>query len=251
MLSVFICEKDERYQKKLFRFIHNHIALKNYDMEIALCSPNPNEIIRLIENTKTHGLYFLDIELAGGKNGLEAARLIRKHDPRGFIVFVTANSGYMRLTFEYKVEALSYIEKTDEKIVREKIGECIDDAYNKHVSRPHDGCYIFKGQNGRRISCEFEDILFFETESSGSKQIVLHTKKRRYKFYNTVGEIIKELPIGLFSHCHKSYIVNVGNLTEEAVIGLRQGKNELLMPDGEVCLVSTRRRSGLIKLLDS
>jgi two-component system response regulator AgrA len=211
MLSVFVCENDKHYQKKLLGFIHSHIG--KFDMEITLCTKNPIKIIRHIENTKVHGLYFL--ELGGKTDGLEAAKLIRKHDPRGFIVFIATNPDYMPLTFEHKVEALSYIQKTDEKTVCQKIGECIEDAYHKHVSRPNDGCYIFKGQNGQRISCCFDDILFFETESPSSKRVILHTKKRQYIFYNTFGEIIKELPIGLFFHCHKSYIVNVGNLTED------------------------------------
>jgi len=157
----------------------------------------------------------------------------------------------MSLTFEYKVEALSYIQKTDEKVVRQKVCECIEDAYDKHVSRPRVGSFIFKGQNGLRVSCGFDDILFFETESPSSKRVILHTKKRQYKFYNTFGEIIKELPIGLFFHCHKSYIINVGNLTEKSVMELRQGKDKVTMQNGAVCLVSTRRRSGLIKLLSS
>ncbi|MCL2198918.1 MAG: LytTR family DNA-binding domain-containing protein [Defluviitaleaceae bacterium] len=215
-------------------------------MEIALCTSSPIKIIRHIADTKVNGLYFLEL---GDDAGLEAAKLVRRHDPRGFIVFIAANAEYMPLTFEHKVEALSYIEKTDEKTVRLKVEECMEYAYDKHVSRPHDGCYIFKGINGQRISCGYDEILFFETESPSTKRIILHTKNRQYIFYNTLGEIAKELPIGLFFHCHKSYIINVGNLEEDTIMELRQGKNTLTLPGEKTCLVSTRKRSGLLRLL--
>lgn len=245
MLSVFVCEKNRRYRETLFNFIHTHIIEKKFDMEIALCTANPAGILRHIAAAKVHGLYFL--ALGDGENGIEAAREIRKYDPRGFIVFLAASAEYLPLTFEYKVEALAYIQK-EEKSLRQKITECLEDAYDKHVSRPNGSCYIFKGENGRRISCEFDDILFFETEAP--KRVILHTKKRRYKFYGTFSEIVQALPVGLFFPCHKSYIINVSNIDESAAQDLRLGKDKIIMPDGAACQVSARKKGGLLKLLE-
>ncbi|MCL1862486.1 MAG: LytTR family DNA-binding domain-containing protein [Defluviitaleaceae bacterium] len=228
----------------LYNCIHNQT--ERFDIEIVLCTSSPVKIIRHITDTKINGLYFLEL---GDGAGLEAAKLIRQHDPRGFIVFIAEHADYMPLTFEHKVEALSYIEKTDEKSVRQKVQECIEYAYDKHVSRPYDGNYIFKAINGQRISCGYDEILFFEIESPSTKRIILHTKNRQYIFYNTLSEIAKELPIGLFFHCHKSYIINVGNLKEDTIIELRQGKNILTLPGDKTCLVSTRKKSGLLRLL--
>ncbi|MCL1845118.1 MAG: LytTR family DNA-binding domain-containing protein [Defluviitaleaceae bacterium] len=246
MLSVFLCENNN--SDTLFKCIHSHIGKKRLDMEISICTGNPRKIIFHIEQFRVNGLYFLEL---GGNFDIEAARMIRRYDPRGFIVFLADNADFLPLTFEYKLEALAYIQRTDEDEMCRQICECIDDAYDKHVSRPPNGSFVFKEQSGGRISCCLDDILFFETENSGSKLIVLHTKKRRYRLYGTVADVLQELPGGLFFRCHKSCIVNVSNIPKTAVHDLRQGKYALEMTEGgAVCHVSARKKSGLLKLLD-
>jgi len=251
VLSVFICDDEQYYRNLIFGFIQNYIIMEEIDMEIALCTADPAKIIQHLERNKINGLYFLDVELEGGYNGIEMARRIRKHDPRGFIVFVSAHPRYMSLTFEYKVEALSYIHKTDDKTIQKNIHDCIENAYAKYVSRPGEGSYIFKSQNGSLVSCGFDDILFIETEPQNTKRVILHTKKRQHRFYSTLDEISKELPVGLFFRCHKSFIVNTKNIAEKAAEDLRGGEDRIIMQNGLACLVSTRKKHGLLKLLES
>ncbi|MCL1884251.1 MAG: LytTR family DNA-binding domain-containing protein [Defluviitaleaceae bacterium] len=255
MLSVFLFGNNRSFIEFVIKSIHTHVELKKLDMEISLCTSNPERIITFIEGTQTNGLYFLELEEGEWDNpdtkGLETARLIRKHDPRGFIVFIATSPDFLPLTFKYKLEALAYIQKSDDTTVRQQICECIDDAYDKHVSRAQSGNFIFKEQSGSRISCAFDDILFFETESSSSKLIILHTQKRRYKFYSTMNEIIKELPVGLFFRSHKSFVINVGHLPKDSASDLRKGKDSVIMPNGEICYISARRKGGLLKLLES
>ncbi|MCL1842723.1 MAG: LytTR family DNA-binding domain-containing protein [Defluviitaleaceae bacterium] len=253
MLSVFICEDNQPYREMLLDCIEKFIAIKNFDMEVSLCTHNPAEILNHI-GKNVNGLYFLDVEIANlvtgdVVNGVELAQAIRERDPRGFIVFITAHPRYISLTFEYKVEALAYIHKAEGENVRNKIHDCIENAYNKHVSRADEGYFIFQARYGLLVSCGYDDILFFETQSSN--RIILHARKRQYKFYSTLEKIIKELPFGLFFHCHKSYIINVSNLTEKAVFDLRRGNDRIIMPNGSACLVSSRKKSGLIKLLET
>ena len=235
----------------LHKNISEFIFVKKYDMEIVTCSDDPSEIIDYIKNTKVNGLYFLDVEISGGYNGVEVAKAIRQHDPRGFIVFVTAHKRYMSLTFELKVEALAYVYKDDEDTVCGSVFECINDAYQKHVARSDDGCYIIKTHDGRQVSFLFDDILFFEKDQPGTNRVIVHTIKRNYSFYGTLDGISGTLPIGLFYRCHQSYIVNANNITERCRVALNQGAGNMMMPNGVVCQVSTRKIKGLIKLLDS
>jgi two-component system response regulator AgrA len=254
MLSVFLYGKS-RSLEVAYKAVHSYIKAQKYDMEIIITTNDPGKIIKYIAKNKSNGLYILELQPgewdSSEAQGLEAARLIRKHDPRGFIVFLASSPDFLPLTFEYKLEALAYIQKSDEIAMSRQICECIDDSYQKHVSRAQGGNYIFKEQGGGRISCALDDILFFETESPNTKLIILHAKKRCYKFYGTINEIVKELPVGLFFRCHKSFIVNVGNLTEEQIAEIRLGRDNIAMPDGAICCISARRKSGLTKLLDS
>jgi len=227
--------------------------MEDYDMELTLCTPNPAEIIDYIKSNEVSGLYILDVELENGENGVELARTIRQYDPRGFIAFVTAHPHYIYKTFEYQVEAMAYIQKTDnECVVCQKVAECIKNAYKKHVSRAYATPFIFKSANGRTVSCEYGDILFFETDvQKDAKRIILHTKNRQYTFYGTIKELAKELPNGHFLKCHKSSIVNVDNLIEDCKEDLEQGKDYMLMSNGAECPVSTRKRRALLKLMEA
>jgi two-component system response regulator AgrA len=251
MLSVFVCEDDPLYRRKISEFIQNYISIEELDIEFTLCTSDPTKIVRHIKANKVTGLYFLDVELECGYNGVGLAKTIRQHDPRGFIVFVTAHPRYMSLTFEYKIEALAYIRKEEPGVVMQKITDCIRDAYNKHVSRSYDGCFIFKTISDRKVSCLYSDILFFGTDAPGTKRIIAHTKKRQYVFYGSLDEILSSLPFGLFYKCHKSYVVNVGQLTEKNKHEIIQGKDCFVMTNGSACAVSARKRSGLIKLIES
>jgi len=251
MLSVLICEDDRNYQNILTRYIQDYINMEELDIEIALCTSDPSKIIEYIKEYSVKGIYFLDVALDDGYNGVELAKYIRQYDPRGFIVFITSYIQYMPLTFEYKVEALAYIQKSDMDTVRQKVFECIQNAYQKHVSRADNGYYVFKTQSGRFVSCEYEDILFFETDPLGKRLLILHTKKRHYTIQTTLQNLTAELPAGLFFKTHKSYIVNINSITSSCIDDLNQGKDRMIMPDGTECLVSIRNRRSLQKLLNS
>jgi len=250
MLTIYICEDDERYRKMMADCIKDYIVVNEVDVEIALCTSDPSKIIDHIQQHKVTGLYFLDIELEGGYNGVEAAQIIRRHDPRGFIVFVTAHPRYLSLTFKYKVETLDYIHKGKVQEVRDRIGECIENAYSKHISHSDAGNLLFKLKSGLEISCRLDEILFFETEKGSTKHLFLHTKKRLHTLNGTLSKLIEELPFG-FYQCHQSFIINVATLTESAIGALRQGECTIVMPTGARCHVSQRKKAGLLKLIDA
>jgi len=246
VLSIFVCEDDHRFRQELSARIQKHINMEELDIEFTLCTSDPAQIIQFIAKNKVNGLYFLDIELEGGYNGVDIAKKIRQYDPRGFIVFITSHPRYMSLTFEYKVEALAYIHKETVDNIQQRIYDCISDAYDKHVSRPYDGCYIFKTSGGQKVSCLYNDILFFETDK-GTKRIIMHTQKRQYVFYGWLDDMIKSLPSGLFYQCHKSYVVNISHVTDSCIYDLKQGKGYMTMSNGSKCLVSSRKKNGLLK----
>ena len=250
MISVFICEDNDYYKDMLHECIKKYIDFEELDVELELSTGEPEKIINCIKGRKLNGLYFLDIELGGGYNGIDIAKEIRQHDPRGFIVFITSHQSYMHLTFEYKIEALAYIRKANgEDDVRQEVCRCIENAYKKHLSRVNDDCYIFiKTQNGL-VSCEYEDILFFQTDSTDSRRVIVHTKKRQHTFYNSLDNLFKTLPKDIFFKCHKSYILNMTNIPKKDGSILIQDNGKIIMQNGAECFVSTRNKSALLKRL--
>ena len=250
MLHFFVCDDDDKYLQMITESVRGNIDFEEYDIDFALSTKDPAELVEYVKQNKVNGLYFLDIEFACGYNGVDVARQIREHDPRGFIVFVTAHESYMQLTFDYKVEPLDYIRKTNDAEIKEKVYECIKNAYKKFVTRQHDPSFVFKAKGGRRVSCFHDQILYFETDRDGEKRIVMHTEKRQYVFYDTLKNVATSLSSGLFFDCHKSYIVNVSKITKEGRIGLKSGNNYIIMPNGNICYVAARKRRLLVKLVD-
>lgn len=135
MLKVFICEDNKEERERFSKIISDIILIENYDIELELVSSNPNELINHIAKNDFSGLYFLDIDLKSEINGIELAAKIRKYDSRGFIVFITTHAEMSYLTFIYKVEAMDYIIKDDYNRIRERIGQCIEDANTKYSAK--------------------------------------------------------------------------------------------------------------------
>lgn len=252
MLSVYVCEDNLSFRKFLTQCIQNYIEGNDLDMELVMSTDDPKKVLNHIEEYNSKGLYFLDIELGGGRNGVLLANKIRHLDPRGFVVFITSYAQYLPLTFEYKVEALEYITKTEGDVkVLERVMSCMENAFQKHISRSDSGTLILLEQNGKHLSCTFDEIICLRTGSRGSNLVSVHTKKRVFMVRDSLSSISKKLPHGQFFQCHQSFIINTAAVPDSALIALNQGNNEFYMPDGTLCKVSFRNRHGFIKLLSS
>ena len=250
MVSVFVCENDSRYLKHITDCIEKLILIDELDLKLELTVSDPAEIIKFIKNKKVDGLYFLDIELDNGQNGIDLAREIREYDPVGTVAFVTSHPDYRELTFKYNVEAVDYIQKGDEEELYQRVKACINRALQKYAGR-HEGLrYSFKLPKGSDVFCKYEDILFFETDPSVPHRIILHTKKKQYVYYHALDKVFSKLPKNIFFKCHRSYIVNLNNLTEVCKNELMQGKSAITMPNGAECKVSTGNRKALLKFME-
>lgn len=239
MLKVFICEDDKKQLKKLHKYVENVIFDGDLDMDISLMTNSPYDLLDFLKNNNVNGLYILDVDLKSSINGIELAEQIRKYDPRGFIVFITTHSEMSYLTFKYKVEAMDYIIKDDYIEVKNRIKECVLNAYEKYssLSNTLQNIFTFELEN-RIVSVEYDNILFFET-SHIPHRIILHAKNRQVEFYGKLKDIEKQLD-ERFCRCHESFIVNKGNIKE-----IDKSKRIIHMNNGQECLSSVR---GLRKL---
>lgn len=175
-------------------------------------------------------------------NAIEAAVLaqqIRLFDPRGFIIFITAHSELSYMTFQYRVEAMDFVLKDNPAEMDVKIRECLLNAierYTLQTNRTHKVYTIETG--GRKISIDYDDILFFETSGNAHK-VILHGKDRQIEFPGAIKELAKTLD-GDFVRCHRSFLINKKNIKEADT------KNRMIyFTNEETCLISTRMMKGL------
>lgn len=104
------CAKDDDAQRKsVVQNIHNTVLIEELDMQLLLDTSDPYKLLEMVKANQNTGIYFLDIDLKCDMNGMKLAQEIRKFDPRGFIVFITAHSELSYMTFQYRVEAMDFV----------------------------------------------------------------------------------------------------------------------------------------------
>jgi two-component system response regulator AgrA len=243
MLKVYVVEDDNNQRERLTNYIKKTIKNRNLDLEIALSTSQIKEFLYSVEGKGKRGLYFLDIDLGGDVHGLELAEFIRKHDPNGYIVFVTTHSELNLLTFKYKVEAMDFIVKDDFKEMESRIEECLvkaDEQEKGHIDLIKDMFVVDMGE--KSIVYEKENIIFFKMNGKCQK-IVLHGVNRQVEFNGNIKDI--EVKAGnRFFRVSRTALINLDHV--ETVV---RKCNYITMKNGEKCKIGIGRRSRLLKLI--
>lgn len=239
MLSVIICEDDNKQLQRMIEVVKNYILIEELDMKLVLATDNPDEVLEHVHaNPKESRLYFFDVDLNHELSGLTLASEIRKLDDIGKIVFVTTHGELSYLTFTYKVEAMDYIIKDNKEEVERRIRECMDLSVERYLMDKNTKAKRFKVKVGDTIrSIPYDEIMFFESSTS-SHRVVLHMKNRQLEFYGSIREL-EEKDECLY-RCHKSFVVNKNNIQS-----VNQTERIAEMTNGEEVLISVR---GLRKL---
>jgi len=242
MLSIIVCEDNEIQKKQIEDIIKTELINLKINLEIDICTKDYKEVIDYVKsNRKKTFIYFLDVDLKDQISGIELAKILRKYDSKGYIVFITSHSEMSLLTFEYKVQALDYIIKSDLKNIKNKVNECILEAFNDYYKNNTEEKATITINFGSRINKFYLcDILFFETTNIGHK-LRLHTINGQFEFYGR----LKELEIQLnscFYKTHRSYLVNIAT-----IISIDKKNRIIQFVNNETCFVSTMYLKGLIK----
>lgn len=234
MLDIFVCEDHDAQRRTIVQTIQNTVLIEELDMQLALDAGDPYVLLEKVKASQNTGIYFLDIDLNSSMNGMKLAQQIRLFDPRGFIIFITAHSELSYMTFQYQVEAMDFVLKDTPAEAKVKIRQCLLNAMERYAlqtSRTHKVYTIETG--GRKISIDYDDILFFET-SSNIHKVILHAKDRQIEFFSTIKDLLKAFGDD-FVRCHRSFLVNKKNIKEVDT------KNRIIhFINGETCLMSTR-----------
>lgn len=240
MLNVYVCEDNPKQLKNIVDMVSGTISIENFDMKIALYTTNPQEILAALAESSQTGLYFLDVDLKSNINGLTLAKEIRKYDPRGFIVFITTHAELSYLTFLYKVEAMDYIIKDTPNAIKERVHQCICDAYEKYTALTNKTHHNISFRIGdKHVFIKVDDIVYIEP-SPNIHKIILHTVDGMTEINVTMKELESQLD-GRFYRCHKSCIIN------KEYISVIDSKNHVvIMTNGDECPASTRLIKGLL-----
>ena len=228
MLDIYICEDNA----KQLAFLANYVSdyTKNLPATLVLATLSPAEILVKYKNTNNPALFILDIALKTEINGLELARRIREQGKKATIVFITIYPELMQLTFQYKIEALDFIVKSDN--IKTRLKECIDIAI-KRQNKTTKTLQIT--DNDEIIFLDMDDITHIETTGIRHK-LRLYTNTRAIEF-NAELKSLEEKLDERFIRCHKSCIIN-----RDKIARINKKDNTITMVNGSVCPISRSRR---------
>lgn len=236
MLPIFILEDDSMQRKQMEIAIRDYAYTKGIKIHFALVTDSPSECIQYLDlNPNIRGLYFLDINLGEGMDGLELGKHIKARDPGGRIVVVTGEAALAYFTFTYKLEALDFIVKKSISDMNIKIRRNVQVAYERFTkgsTSSYNTLDIKVG--GQQSKIPVNEVCIIETGKS-EHSLVLHTLSGRIEFTGYMREYEEEHPNLL--RAHRSFLVNMDNVKM-----YHEDKGVLEMIDGEFYKVAVRKR---------
>lgn len=229
MLNFVICDDNQNILEKLSNMLEKIFIKNNYEAQIVFKSGNSQEILNYVDSNKVDVL-FLDIKLQNDKTGLEIAEAIRKKNKDAYLIFTTGHLEFAMIAYKYKT--FDYIAKP---LTIERLEETIN--------------RLFEDINGlpkKYIKIDNKNTLIDENEiyyiKRNQMKIVFHTAEKDYEIYSSFNKISEILPKN-FIRCHKSYIVNINNITNVDSV-----ESRLYFKNNDFCDIGPKYKKELMEV---
>ncbi len=227
MIPVYICDDEQAISQRLKKIILDQIMILNSDMGPVQTADCPAGLLELQQQNMVPAIYFLDIDFPGQISGLELAQKLRRYDPRGFIVFITAHGDLAFETFRLRLEAMDYIVKGDYDAMSVRVRDCLTSIQDRLRDEPSGQgryCTLKLFDTIRHIP--IEDILYFE--ALGYKHTLrLHLVNELLEFNSSLEHFGEQLGDG-FWRCHRGFLVNREHIRtvhlKEQIVELNTGE---------------------------
>ncbi len=237
MIPVYICDDEQAISRRLKKIISDQIMILNSDMGPVQTADCPAGLLELQQQNMVPAIYFLDIDFPGQISGLELAQKLRRYDPRGFIVFITAHGDLAFETFRLRLEAMDYIVKGDYDAMSVRVRDCLTSIQDRLRDEPSGQgryCTLKLFDTIRHIP--IEDILYFE--ALGYKHTLrLHLVNELLEFNSSLEHFGEQLGDG-FWRCHRGFLVNREHIR---TVHLKEQIVEL--DTGEECPLSRKAKA--------
>lgn len=242
-MKIIICEDNKKYAEHIQNSISKYAFIEDNSIQVVLNTPSPKAVLKFIEQEEVE-CFFLDIDLGENEmSGFELAKEIRQNHPYAMINFVTTHNEMMQLAFKYQVEALDFIIKDDDigEAFRNDILRALSTAYNKYISvgkKEFGNLKFFQVGIGDYFkNIKIDDILYFKAAETAHK-IILVTKNGEFEFFSSLNKV--ETNEDFYFRCHRSYVVNLNNLSE-----VNWNTKTIIMNNGDECPISFRKTKAL------
>ena len=234
MIPVYICDDEAPIRQRLEQIVAGQIMILDSDMGPVRAVEGPDELLRLQKEDSVPAVYFLDIDFPGKISGLELAQELRRYDPRGFIIFITAHGDLAFETFRLRLEALDYIVKGDAASMTARVQSCLESIRERMLAqRPGQGSYCTVKILDTVRHIPTDSILYLE--AVGYRHTLrLHLDDELLEFNSSLDHFAAQLGED-FWRCHRGFLVNRNRIR---AVQLKEQTVEL--DNGETCLLSRK-----------
>ena len=199
MIKFALCDDNDQLLIKLKDMLENIFIKHDFDGKVTFVSRNINELLNYINQNEIDVL-FLDIDLNSELNGLEFAKEIRKINKSLYLIFVTGHFEYIISAYECKT--FDFIQKPFSiKRLESTVVRLFEDA-NFNTAK-----FIKINNSNKLINQDLIDFI-----QKDHVKIIYKTNTHSVECYGSFNKIEKDLPAN-FIRCHKSYIVNINNIS--------------------------------------
>ena len=197
------------------RTLIRKIIEKNEGFRVVGECDNGKDGIKLFSKLKPD-VVFLDVQLRES-SGLSCASIMADIDPKAKIIFATAHSEYMPeaflvYAFDYLIKPFN-VERVSHTLERIK---ALQDPNEKHemdkIVRYEKGLekLLVKGKESMSF-VTINDIILVQREDNST---VIYTQKDSFITSTSLTEVEEKLDKDQFMRSHKSYIINLSQITK-------------------------------------
>ena len=167
------------------------------------------------------------------KSGIELAEQIRAIDKSVYIIFITGHFEFSLIA--YKCKTFDFLAKP---LTKERFEETILRLYSDVFG---DTSRYIRLDNNKTVIKE-DSIRFIKKDGM---KVIFHTDTRDYETYSSFNKISDMLPYN-FVRCHKSYIVNVGKISDIDI-----PKNTIHFSNNDSCYIGPKYKEILMEVLEN
>lgn len=229
MLKFVLCDDNSAILDRLTKTLEKLFIKHDVQASIDFYSTNASEIIEYIQNNKIDVL-FLDINLNSKITGCDVANIVRKKSKDTYIIFTTGHMEYVLMAYKYKT--FDYLPKpiTEERL-EETLLRLLDDVNNTPIK--------FIRLNNNKTIIKQDEINYIKKDGM---KLVFCTNSREYEVYSSFNKIQSCLPEN-FVRCHKSFVVNVKNVSN-----IDSNKNTILFNHNTKCFIGAKYKNDIMEV---
>lgn len=195
MFKIAVVEDNAEDLERLKGFIERYA----HENKVEIKTTTFQDGMDIVMNYR-HGwdIIFLDIKTPN-LDGFSAAKEIRAQDSTVLMIFITNMARYA--INGYEVEALDFILKP---VSYEQFFMKMQKAIIAAKMREHKHVMLSTKDRGIRVS--IDEILYVEVTDHHLQIVTIHDV---YTIFESLNRFEKQLPVGRFSRCSRSYLVNL------------------------------------------